>query len=119
MKNTLKKKLLNQAGESISEVLIALLISAVALMMLAGMITSTTNIITRSRNAVLEYIVAGNKLVDHSGTSEEGTVSFHIGGSSTAIKLTDTTNTEVSINIYRNDSGISGGKVISWEKGSE
>ena len=42
----LKHKLLNNTGETIAETLVALLISALALVMLAGAISSTAKMIT-------------------------------------------------------------------------
>lgn len=49
------KKLRSTAGESIGETLIALLISALALVMLAGAVSSASNIITRSNDAMNDY----------------------------------------------------------------
>jgi len=50
-----KEKLKSSAGESIAEVLIALLISSLALMMLAGMINAASNTITTSRKILEDY----------------------------------------------------------------
>ena len=44
------KKVKSRAGETIAEVLVALLISSVALVMLAGMIASTTSMVTQSKS---------------------------------------------------------------------
>lgn len=54
------EKLKGQAGESISEVLIALLISSFALVMLAGMISASSQIITKS-NSIIERYYAGEE----------------------------------------------------------
>ena len=48
-------KLKNRAGESIGETLVALLISSLALLMLAGAITSASRIITDSNRAMQTY----------------------------------------------------------------
>lgn len=48
-------KLRGNAGESIGETLIALLISALALMMLAGAVSSAANIVSRNRAAITAY----------------------------------------------------------------
>ncbi len=53
--NRIRKKLRNQKGDSIAEVLIALLISALALVMLASMITSSANMITNSKDRMNAY----------------------------------------------------------------
>ena len=49
------KRLSSESGESIAEVLIALLIAAVALMMLASMISSTVSIVNKSKTKMDEY----------------------------------------------------------------
>lgn len=49
MIKNLKKKLGSQTGESLAETLIALLIASLALVMLAGAMTTASSILTRSR----------------------------------------------------------------------
>lgn len=48
-------KLRGKSGESIGETLVALLISALALMMLAGAVSAAANVVTKSRNAMDTY----------------------------------------------------------------
>lgn len=55
MKRYLKKRLRSQKGETIAEVLIAMLISALALTMLAVMISSTLSMVSRSKDKMDEY----------------------------------------------------------------
>ncbi len=55
MKKKIAAKLRGRLGESIAETLIALLISALALMMLAGAVSAAANVITRSRTAMNTY----------------------------------------------------------------
>ena len=55
MKEKLKRKLHSQAGESIGETLAALLISSLALVMLAGAMSAASGMIVRSRSALGEY----------------------------------------------------------------
>ena len=55
MKTRLMKRLRSESGESIAEVLVALLIAAVALMMLAAMISSTVSIVNKSKTKMDEY----------------------------------------------------------------
>lgn len=59
-------KLCSQSGESIGETLVALLISALALVMLAGAIGSAANVITRSNNKMTNYYQKDNKIVEQS-----------------------------------------------------
>lgn len=49
------RKLRSRAGESIGETLVALLISALALLMLAGAISSAGRIVTRNKESMDTY----------------------------------------------------------------
>lgn len=75
-------KFRSNAGESISETLIALLISALALIMLAGAVTTASRIVTVSRDKLDEYydnneeIIAGTD-VGHDSLGN-GTVTITI-----------------------------------------
>lgn len=51
----IKAKLKSQAGETIGETLVALLISALALTMLAGAISTAANLITKSETVMETY----------------------------------------------------------------
>ena len=55
MKKQISAKLNSRSGESIAEVLVALLISALALVMLASMITSSVDLVTKSRQTMDAY----------------------------------------------------------------
>ena len=68
------RKLRSNRGESISEVLVALLISSLALVMLASMISSTTSLVTKSRDVLSEYYDANNALSSR-GSSGSGAAS--------------------------------------------
>ena len=59
--NSLCRKLKNRAGETISEVLIALLISSLGLVMLASLITASSRTIGRSREALEAYYSESSK----------------------------------------------------------
>lgn len=59
MKKHVLKKLCSPAGESIGETLIALLISALALLMLAGAVSSAGKIVTRNKSAMETYYSTG------------------------------------------------------------
>ena len=84
----LSSKLKSRAGESIAEVLIALLIAALALTMLASVITTSARIITNSKIAMNAYYQKRNGL--DAGTSASGTLTLQItktGDSSGAVIL--------------------------------
>ena len=52
------KKLRSRVGETLTETLVALLISSLALLMLAGAVTSATRVVTRSKDKMNEYYAA-------------------------------------------------------------
>ncbi len=52
---SIKRKINSQTGESITETLVALLIAALALVMLAGAMSASTNIVLRSREKLKSY----------------------------------------------------------------
>ena len=74
LRHRLLRKLRSSRGESISEVLVALLISSLALVMLASMISSTTSLVTKSRDVLSEYYDANNALSSR-GSSGSGAAS--------------------------------------------
>lgn len=57
MKKSILLKIRSNAGESIGETLVALLISALALLMLAGAISSAAGIVTRNKASIEAYYV--------------------------------------------------------------
>ena len=73
MNERIRSKLGSRAGESISETLVALLISALALVMLAGVITTSTRIVTSSRESMNNYYDACNAMVDPDSSTDEDT----------------------------------------------
>lgn len=66
------KKLKSYVGETIAEVLIALLISALGMLMLATMITSSSNSIMKSRKTLEAYYSASWE----NGTKKQVEVTF-------------------------------------------
>ena len=55
MLNRIRAKLHSRAGESIGETLVALLISALALLMLAGAVSSAAKLVTRNDASMRQY----------------------------------------------------------------
>lgn len=72
MKKRIRKKLHSSSGESIAETLIALLISSLALVMLASMISSTSNMLSQSKIAMNKYYTEINKLAEQSDSRTDG-----------------------------------------------
>ena len=65
LRANLSKKLKGNAGESLAEVLIALLIAALALTMLASVISSAARMITQSKDTMANYFLANDALTTH------------------------------------------------------
>ena len=65
-----QRKIRQQSGETIAETLVALLISSIALMMLASMISATVNLVTKSETKMGEYYTENAKL-ENSETSDK------------------------------------------------
>ena len=76
-------RLKSNAGETLAEVLISMLIAALALTMLASVISSTARVINRSKEKMNEYYAASDALAKRSG-----------GG------LTSVSNGDLGITIY-------------------
>lgn len=115
MNGRVKKKLFSQAGETIAETLIALLVSALALVMLAGAIGTAARIISQSETKMQQYYQANNTLASP-GTGEEGkkgtaTIGFTKSGGS--IKLVDTDSFSVK---YTKNDEISSKPVVAYAK---
>lgn len=66
------KKLRSRAGETIAETLVALLVGTLALMILAGMITATANIIRTSEEKMDDYYEECAKLATFNAESGGG-----------------------------------------------
>ena len=82
MKNKLIGKLRSKSGETIGETLIALLISALALTMLASAISHTQNTINVSDKSLEKYYLGENDLVMRKADSEliqSGTLTVNVG----------------------------------------
>jgi len=80
------RKLHSKAGETIAETLVALLISALALVMLAGAISTTAKVITKSDDVMTNYYAGDAALVEQSG-AEIITVNIGEGEGATATTI--------------------------------
>lgn len=91
-----------QRGESIGEVLVALLISSFGLVLLASMISSASKMVTNSKSKVEQYIKEENVIVkqDESKNHGDGTVTIKINGNS--VQLTDSSPTTYPVYIFTN-----------------
>ncbi len=107
-------RLKSRAGESISEVLIAVLVSAVGLVLLAGMITSASHLIQSSKEKIHTYADGDRTLVEKAdGSVKEGTVVLKT--SSGNVKLTDDEHSAPVSVVYYENPDAPGGDVISYK----
>lgn len=116
-----RKKLGGRGGETLAETLVALLISALAIVMLAGMITSSADMIHVSDRAFDEYYAANNGLTMHAADAEgrveaaDGAATLASG--STVIRLKPDSDS-APIKLYVNKKAPDGTPVVSYEKSS-
>ena len=121
----MKSRLRSKKGESIAEVLVAVLLSAIGLTMLATMISATSKMVIRSRNLTKEYVEQNNQLVEKADTSTRtGSVQVRRVDSTspdgTPIKLygVPTANEDYSIPVkYYVNSRVGNVEVTSYKKG--
>lgn len=78
MVNKVSNKLKSTSGESIAETLVAVLISAFALLMLAGTVNTASNLITNSQASLKSYYKDYNDLADP-GTGAGATATLKKG----------------------------------------
>lgn len=106
MKNKLKKRIRSRAGESIAEVLIAVIISALALSLLAGMIYGAKRLVETSKADTQNYVQAENLLSTHKGSADlvvSGDSNVSVTRSGSSVKLTDSgagSNSAVPVTTY-------------------
>ena len=101
----LKNRIKNNKGDSIAEVLVALLISSVALVMLASMISSSSSLTEKSKNLMRTYYDSSVAITERSGSSVAGSVNIKENGS-----VVGTYN----VTYYINDD-ISGDPVVTYK----
>lgn len=82
-----RRRLKNRGGETITEVLVALLISALALTMLAAMVASASRMVDASRDSLDAYYKAENGLAASSG-APSGTGRATLSGEETGWDVT-------------------------------
>lgn len=72
----IRNKTRSRSGETLAEVLVALLVATLALMILAGMISSTTSIVKASESKMDDYYAGNARLENISGTSTTVTITI-------------------------------------------
>ena len=77
IRKAIKRKINSRRGDSIAEVLIALLISSLALVMLASMITSSANMINSSKKKLNAYYEESAKLAVPPGDGDTASITVN------------------------------------------
>ena len=112
MMEKLKQNLHSQAGESIGETLVSLLIAALALVMLAGAISASSGVIMKSRDKLNDYYSANEEA--------SGVVKMTSGGSTVTDGITIEDNAGViskqsySVTYYKNNE-FDGRTVVAYD----
>lgn len=101
----MNEKLKSKSGESISEVLVALLISALAIVLLASMIAASTNMVMKSKSKMKDYANAENSIVERSGDGESGSVQI-VDSNNNPVVLTDGAGTGIEVAYFTNDESV-------------
>ena len=123
MKRRVFNKLSNQSGETIAETLVALLIASLALVMLAGAVSSAMNTVTRSKNTMDDYYTVNNALVVRStaaptkdGMTVNTTNGDYTGELTVSVPDLKHDNTAgIKVTYWKNEQ-ISGTQVITYTK---
>lgn len=79
-------KLSGRSGETLAEVLIALLIAALAMTMLAAAISSSAKMITKSKQKMEQYYSESDRMAEQSGDTT-GKLSINLSQSGSAVYL--------------------------------
>ncbi len=99
----MNSKLKNTKGESIGETLVSLLIASLALVMLAGSISATSGMITRTRAALGRYYKANEVVVNMDGVGADGKDSVVESNKTITVHQDKKSNTfGISVKAYRN-----------------
>ena len=108
-------KLRGRAGETIAETLIALLISSLALLILAGAVSAGSRIILKAKKVVTDYYAANEVIELQSGTAGGKLyAALTAEGNITVAKVSDGTMKDpVTLDYYLNDT-LGGVSVISY-----
>ncbi len=106
--NKMKNKLCCSQGETLGEVLVALLVAALAITMLAGAIGVSTRLVQHSKEVMDDYYRSNSNISDGSGTVSEGTISFG------ATKLIDN-HYDIPVKFFTNET-FETDKVVAYQK---
>ena len=119
MTNRTLKKISSQAGETIGETLVALLISALALVMLAGAVSAAMRVVTSSKAHIDAYYQVNNAVVARatSAPTVNGTEASGFGTGTLNISVSNLLPAEtIAPQAYWKNTQLSGVSVIVYAK---
>lgn len=96
-RRTLRDIVRSQRGETITEVLVSMVIAGLALLMLATVIATSSSIVRNSRAAMESYYDTTNKLESYSETGKTGTITPSVP---LAIGSTGSAVNSISVQVY-------------------
>ncbi len=106
-------KLRSRAGETIGEVLVALLVSTLALMILAGMISAPSHIVKNSEKRMDAYYTANAGLEDFGSALGPVNVTIEVGshkvGTSVVYQQNPVLGENRTVTAYKYNGPVSGG----------
>lgn len=112
-KQKIVRCLRSDKGETLVELLFSLLITSLAMVILATMIVASTKVIERGKVVIKEYAQAENDIVQQGSPDAPGKVTFKVNG--TGQKLSDyDSDTEINVSYYVNEK-LGRNKVITYK----
>ena len=113
--NNIKSRMRSDRGETLVELLISLLISSLAMMILATMIVASTKVIERGEVVIERYTEQENKIVKYESKSGPGEVALYPVGKTDPQKFSDYDSKQgVDVEYYENDK-LGRNKVITYK----
>lgn len=115
MMRRISAKLRHRAGETIAETLLALLVSSLALLMLAGAISSATRVITTAKTTMANYYTGDSAIVTRASSAMKQTISMTLQDKTEDDALADIT---YQVDCYENAT-FAGKPVVAYVKHNE
>ena len=112
--SALRSKVRSVRGESITEVLVSIVISGLAILMLATVIATAMNVNKSSREAMDRYYEANNNVVSNA-TTVTGTVTVSPAAGGSAIAIASTDSVDVNCRVGEQSEGVI---IASYTEGS-
>ena len=113
-KQKIVRCLRSDKGETLVELLFSLLITSLAMVILATMIVASTKVIERGEAVIKEYAQAENDIVKQEGSGAPGEVTFKANGTEQKLSDYDSDTKKINVSYYVNDK-LGRNKVITYK----